>query len=377
MPQPSYSSRDLTRIVLSVVAIGVLVLGTGWIVSPFVSAFLWAAMIVISTWPLLLRLQVRLWGKRGMAAGVMTLALLLLLLVPIGFSVGALVGNVDRVVTWVGSLQTVEMPAPPRWLADVPLLGDRIVTAWKQIASQGPEGVTAQALPYARLFIRWLAAQIGGAGAMMLQFLLTVIICGVLYSHGETAARGVQKFAIRLAGSNGNRAVLLAASSIRGVAIGIVVTAIVQVLIAGTGLVIASIPGALLLSAVIFFLCLAQLGPALVMVPAVVWEFYTGSKLSGFILLGFALVSQIIDNIIRPILIRKGADLPLLLIFTGVIGGMISMGIMGIFLGPVILAVAYNLLKEWVENPLEPDEDAAPMNAPRLVRGDPHVDAAC
>jgi predicted PurR-regulated permease PerM len=194
---------------------------------------------------------------------------------------------------------------------------------------------------------------------MILQFLMTVIICAVLYTTGEAAARGVRKFATRLAGSNGDRAVLLAAGSIRGVAIGIVVTAVIQVLIAGAGLVIASIPGALLLSAVVLFLCLAQLGPALVMIPAVIWEFYTGPTLSGCILLVFALVSMTIDNVIRPILIRKGADLPLPLIFTGVIGGMIAMGIMGIFLGPVILAVTYDLLKAWVENPSEPDGDAA------------------
>lgn len=195
---------------------------------------------------------------------------------------------------------------------------------------------------------------------MILQFLLTVIMCAVLYTHGESAARGVRKFAARLAGSNGDRAVLLAANSIRGVAIGIVVTAIVQVLIAGAGLAIASIPGALFLCAAILFLCLAQLGPALIMLPAVAWVFYTGSTLSGFILLAFALVSMTIDNVLRPILIRKGADLPLLLIFTGVIGGMIGMGIMGIFLGPVILAVTFNLLEEWVEHRTEPEEDAAP-----------------
>jgi predicted PurR-regulated permease PerM len=95
------------------------------------------------------------------------------------------------------------------------------------------------------------------------------------------------------------------------------------------------------------------------MIPAVIWEFYTGSTLSGCVLLVFALVSMTIDQVMRPVLIRKGADLPLPLIFTGVIGGMIGMGIMGIFLGPVILAVAYDLLADWVENRSEPDEDAA------------------
>jgi predicted PurR-regulated permease PerM len=371
MPQSLFSSRDLTRATLSVGAIGALIVSTAWIVSPFVSSFLWATMIVISTWPVLLRLQARLRGKRGLAVFIMTVVLLLVLLVPLGFAVGALVGNRDRIVAWVSSLDEVALPPPPAWLSGIPLAGDEITTAWTRLAAQGPEGFGAQAAPYVRLFIQWLIAQMGAAGAMILQFLMTVIMCAVLYTTGETAARGVRKFATRLAGSNGDRAALLAAGAIRGVAMGIVVTAFVQVLIAGAGLLIASTPGAPLLCAAILLLCLAQLGPGLIMVPAVIWEFSTGSTLSGCILLVFALVSMTIDNFLKPVLIKKGADLPLPLIFAGVIGGMITMGIMGIFLGPVILAVTYELLADWVENRSETDADTGPGVAvkPRMVAG--------
>ena len=357
MSQPRYSSRDLTRVVLSVSAIATLIATTLWIVLPFATAFLWATVIVISTWRLLLSLQARLWGRRGMATAVLTVALLLVLLLPLGFSVGALVGNIDQIVTWVGSLDKLVMPAPPEWLAHIPVVGTKLVDRWQFLAAQGPGSVTAQALPYARVFIRWFATQIGGAGAMILQFLMTVIICAVLYMKGESVGHGVRLFFTRLAGSNGDRVVLLAANSIRGVAVGIVVTAAVQVLIGGTGLVVTAVPGAWLLAAVMLFLCLAQLGPAPIMIPAVIWQFYTGATWAGCILTAFALVAMLIDNFLRPVLIRKGADLPLLLIFSGVIGGMISMGIMGIFLGPVILAVTFDLLKAWVENRTEAEED--------------------
>jgi len=357
MPQSVSTSHDLTRTTLSVGAIGALIVSTAWIVRPFASAFLWATMIVISTWPVLLRLQARFRGKRGMAVFIMTVVLLLVLLVPLGFAVGALVANSERISAWVGSLAAVTLPPPPAWLSGIPLAGDKITATWKRLAAQGPEGLAAQVAPYVRLFIKWLLAQMGGAGAMILQFLMTVIMCAVLYTTGETAARGVRKFATRLAGSNGDRAALLAAGAIRGVAMGIVVTAFIQVLIAGAGLLIASTPGTPLLCAAILLLCLAQLGPGLIMVPAVIWEFSTGSTLSGFILLVFALVSMTIDNVVKPILIKKDADLPLPLIFAGVIGGMISVGIMGIFLGPVILAVTYELLADWVDNRSEPDAD--------------------
>jgi predicted PurR-regulated permease PerM len=358
VPQPNDSSHDLTRSVLSIGTIGLLIVSSAWIVRPFVTAFLWATVIVISTWPLLLSLQARLWGKRGMATTVMTLTLLLVFLIPLGLSVATFLGHMDQMVQWVSSLDQRVIPPPPEWVAGIPLVGDKIAVAWAQAASQGPGGVTAQVLPYAKSFIKWFAGELGGVASMTLQFLLTVIICGVLYANGETAGQGVRKFAARLAGSDGESAVLLAAATIRGVSIGIVVTALIQVFIAGIGLVIVSMPGALVLSVVILFLCLAQLGPALVMIPAVIFEFYTGSKISAFVLLPFALVSMTIDNVIRPILIRKGADLPLLLIFSGVIGGMISIGILGLFLGPVILAVTYNLLKRWVENRSAPDEEA-------------------
>jgi len=302
-----------------------------------------------------------------MAVFIMTAALLLVLLVPLGFAVGALVGNSDRFAAWVSSLHEVALPPPPAWLSGIPLAGDKITAAWASLAAQGPEGFAAQATPYVRVFIQWLIGQIGGAGAMILQFLMTAIICAVLYTTGETAARGVRKFATRLAGSNGDRAALLAAGAIRGVAMGIVVTAFVQVLIAGAGLLIASTPGAPLLCAAILLLCLAQLGPGLIMVPAVIWEFSTGTTLSGFILLVFALVSMTIDNVLKPVLIKKGADLPLPLIFAGVIGGMIGMGIMGLFLGPVILAVTYNLLKEWVDD--RPEREVGADSGPAPHRG--------
>jgi predicted PurR-regulated permease PerM len=359
MRQNGDSSRDLPRTILSVGAIGALIVATVWIVRPFLSAFLWAVMIVISTWPLLIRLQARLWGKRGMAAAVMTFALLLVLVVPLGFSVGALVGNIDSIVTWVSSLNKLEVPPPPVWLDRIPLAGPKALAVWQSLASEGPGGAAARMLPYASRFIRWFAAQIGGIGAMILQFLMTVVMCAVLYMKGDATARGVRKFARRLAGSNGDRAALLAANSIRGVAMGVVGTAIVQTLIAGTGFALSLTPGTLLLSAAVLILCLAQLGPMPVMLPAAAWKFYTGSTFSGWILLAFMLAASTTDNILRPILIRKGADLPLLLIFTGVIGGMISLGIIGIFVGPVILAVTYTLLQEWVEHRSEPDADVA------------------
>ena len=149
---------------------------------------------------------------------------------------------------------------------------------------------------------------------------------------------------------------------------GVIVTAIVQTLIATTGLYITSVPGAGLITAAVLILCLAQIGPLLVMLPAVIWKFSTGDSLSGFVLLAFTLLSGTIDNFLRPLLIKKGADLSLILIFAGVIGGMISIGVMGIFIGPVILAVTYVLLQDWVARGDQVEKEAVPAVPPKAAQ---------
>ena len=183
---------------------------------------------------------------------------------------------------------------------------------------------------------------------MFVQFLLTVVIAAVLYSGGETAARAVRGFAFRLAGQRGEEAAILAAKTIRGVALGVVLTALVQSLLGGIGFLVAGVPLPALLAAVIFIFALAQLPPVLVMGPAVFWLYWKGDPIWGTVLLVWTIVVSGVDNILRPLLIRKGVDLPLLLIFAGVLGGLIAFGIIGLFIGPVVLAVTYKLLEAWV-----------------------------
>ena len=183
---------------------------------------------------------------------------------------------------------------------------------------------------------------------MFLEFLLTVIISAILYVKGEAAASGVRHFARRLAGQQGEDMVALAAKTVRSVALGIVVTAVIQTSIGGLGLVIAGVPAPGLLMAVMFILGLAQLGSAPVLIPAVIWVYSKDGAMWGTILLVFSIVSITIDNVIRPVLIRKGADLPLVMIFAGVIGGLVAFGVIGLFIGPIVLAVSYTLLESWV-----------------------------
>ena len=351
------SSPNLTRTTLAVLFIGILIAACFWVLRPFLSSLIWAAMLVIATWPLFLKLQARLWGKRWLALTVMTVLLLLLLFLPIIFSVLTIVEHADQVIAWCKSLPETKIPAPPEWLDKIPVAGHWLVEHWQKFAAATPDELaklSKSLAPHATKVVTWFVSKAGGFGLLLLHFLLSVIIAGVLFMHGETVATGIRAFARRLAGRQGEEAAILSAKAIRGVALGIVVTALVQSTLGGIGLFFAGVPGALLFTAVMLLLCIMQIGPGLVLIPAAIWLFWNGHTITGTIFSIWAVLVTMIDNFLRPVLIRRGADLPLMLILVGVIGGLIAFGIIGLFVGPVILAVTYTLLKAWVQGDPQP-----------------------
>jgi predicted PurR-regulated permease PerM len=344
--------QDIARTTLAVVCLGGMIVGSLWVLWPFVAAAIWATMIVVATWPILLAVQAWLWRRRSLAVIVMAAVLLLGLVVPLSLAITAIVGNADVIVGWATSLASFRLPPPPAWLEELPLIGAKLVGAWQELVSN-PEEVSSRLAPYARGAVIWLVGVVGGAAGLTLQFLLIVAIAALLYARGEGFADFMRRFAIRLAGERGDHAVHLAGAAIRAVALGVVVTALVQTILAGIGLALTGVPFAAVLTAAIMMLCIAQLGPVLVLVPAVAWLYWKGDAGWGTVLLVWTLFVGAIDNVLRPILIRKGADLPLPLILAGVIGGLIGFGIIGIFIGPVVLAVTYTLLVDWVQSEVD------------------------
>lgn len=348
------TQRDLTQTTLAVLFIGLLIAASFWIVWPFLSALIWATMVVVATWPLMLQVQARLGGSRMLAVAVMTLSLLLVLLIPMSLAIVTLVDNADRIIGWSKWLAETRVPAPPHWVAGIPLIGDRIQQFWLQFVASGIQDLAIKLVPYAKGITRWFVAEVGGFGVLFFQFLLTVLIAAILYAGGESAATWVKQFGLRLAGEKGVGAVVLAGQAIRGVALGVVVTALAQSILGGIGLAISGVPMVAVLTALMFMLCIAQLGPVFILLPAVGWLFWSGDTGWGIFLLVWTLVVGTLDNVLRPYLIRKGADLPMLLMFVGVIGGMVSFGLVGIFVGPVVLAVTYTLLDAWVQGDKQP-----------------------
>jgi predicted PurR-regulated permease PerM len=350
---------DLTRTTLAVLFVAGLIAACFWILRPFLPAIIWATTLVVATWPVMLRVQHRLWNRRGLAVAIMTFALLLVFVVPFWLAITTIIENFDRIVEWGTSLKSFKLPPAPEWLAAVPLFGERAAQFWESIAATGVEPLVAKAAPYAGDAASWFVAALGGLGIIFVQFVLTVVIAAIMYVGGERAAAAAQRFGHRLAGERGKQSVLLAGQAIRSVALGVVVTAVAQSVLGGIGIAIAGVPLAAVLTAVMFMLCIAQFGPLPVLVPVVIWLYWSGQSGWGTFLLVWTIVVGSLDNILRPILIRKGAHLPFVLLLAGVIGGLIAFGLVGIFLGPVVLAVGYTLLQSWMAEDIIPHDEVA------------------
>jgi predicted PurR-regulated permease PerM len=318
------------------------------VVQPFLAATVWATTLVIATWPLMVRTQNVVGGKRWLAVLIMTTGLLLIVLLPLSFAIAAIIAHSNRIVALIVALPDFRLPQPPDWLGNVPMIGDAAVLQWQTAADSGLRDLAHQITPYVGTISQWFVGAAGSVGGLFVHLLLTIAIATVLYATGERAMDWCIRFGQRLAGERGEEIVRLAGMAIRSVALGVVVTAVAQSLVAGIGLWLAGVPQAGVLSAAILLLCIAQLGPTLVMVPAVIWLFVVGATWAGIVLVVFTVLAVGLDSVLRPVLIKRGAKLPLLLILTGVIGGLLAFGLLGLFLGPVVLAVTYTLLQHWI-----------------------------
>ncbi|GDX06542.1 AI-2E family transporter YdiK [Buttiauxella selenatireducens] len=347
--------KDLLQILLSVLFISVMIIACLWIVRPFVLGFAWAGTIVIATWPLMLRVQKLMWGKRSLAVAVMTLLLLMLFVIPVALLVNSLVDNSGPVIAWA-TTGNMELPKF-EWLNSIPLIGNSLYSGWNTLVDSGGSAIMAKIRPYIGTTTTWFLGQAIHVGSFLMHCGLMLLFSVLLYAKGETLGNGIRHFSFRLAGKRGDAAVLLAGQAVRAVALGVVVTALVQSVLGGVGLAIAGIPNATLLTVVMLMCCLVQIGPLLVLIPSIVWLYWTGDNTWGTVLLVWSCVVGTMDNVIRPVLIRMGADLPMILILSGVIGGLIAFGMIGLFIGPVLLAVSYRLISVWMHEAPPPQDD--------------------
>ena len=356
-PEPGHHRQDPTRIILLLIFVGGLSLCSLWVMRPFLPATIWAATIVVAIWPLLLRLQKFVGGSRGLAVALMTLIVLILFVVPFWLAVTTILGHIDSLTGLARAVVAFRIPPVPHWVPEMPLVGAKAAEFWAKFQNQGIGTMLPRTTPYVGSVAQWFLGSIGSFGRLLLQFLLTTAIVAVMSTHGEAGARIASQFGHRLAGDRGQQMVVLAGRAIRAVALGVMLTSLADAVVGGIGLMIAGVPLAPVLTAVMFIFCVAQAGPGVVLIPAVIWMYVSGRYLMGTVLLVVTIIAIAIDNLLRPMLIKKEANLPMLLVLVGVLGGLAAFGLVGLFIGPAVLAVSYTLLRAWIaedETPVPP-----------------------
>jgi predicted PurR-regulated permease PerM len=342
----STSRAELVGSLFLVLCVGALVAGAFSVLRPFLPALVWASIIAVATWPVLDRLQVWCGGRRRLAIALLSLVLFIVIVVPVTWLITTLITHAPEFGDLVSRWITGPTPAPPAWLLRLPF-GERLAQEWQEVFAKSPGSWAEQLRPYALNSVQWIGSHIGTVGSLMLEFLLTMVLVVVLYVHGEALAAWVRVAARRIGGARGEASVLLAGGAMGAIAAGVVLTALAQALLSGLGLWICGVPAAAVLMSLAFVLCIVQLGPLLVLVPAIAWLFWRGDTGWGIALTVWSVALSTGDSILRSYLIQRGAKLPFMLILAGVIGGLLAFGVVGIFIGPIVLAVSTRLLKSW------------------------------
>lgn len=342
------NTNDLLKLILNLLLIGLFIIITYRIVEPFLFGFFWAVMVVIATWPLMIKIQNKLFHKRWLSLLVMALILAFVCVIPFLLIISSVAQNGHYLIEWAKSLSHHELPTLD-WLNSIPMFGEELHQKWLELIKTDGSDLMSNVQPYIGTMIKWLIEQVTNLGIFIFHAGVMIIFSLLLFLKGESITKYVYVFANRLSKQYGETTVTLAGQSIRAVALGVVVTAITLALIGGLSFVLTNMPLAGLVTLVLFICCVAQIGPVVVMLGCIIWQFWSGHTASGIILIVVAVILTTLDSVMRAYLIKKGADLPFLLILFGVIGGLLGFGIMGLFIGPVVLALTYKIIQTWVD----------------------------
>jgi predicted PurR-regulated permease PerM len=329
-----------------------LVAGCAAVLLPFVSALILAAVLCFSTWPAFVELTQFVGGRRTLAAILMVVVLAAAIVVPFAILGSHLVDNVGAVVTAAHRLLAEGPPPPPAWLGKIPLVGGRIRAYWIDLSQDVASQATALEQVIGTL-AKW-ALEFGKLlGQGLLEIGLSLIICFFLYRDGSALARRLNQAAFRICGSEAERLVTIAALTVRGVVYAMIGTSLIQGVLFGLGFLIAGVPGAFVLGFATFILSFLPAGTALVWIPASIWLYRQDAVTwAVFIAIWGILVGGLLDNLLRPILMRGTGSTPIILILLGMLGGTLAFGFVGLFIGPTLLAIGHGLLQVWTDGVL-------------------------
>jgi len=318
------------------------------ILKPFLMLILWGVILAVAIHPLFNWLKVKLGNRKKLAAGLVTLLLLLIILLPIillGGSMADAIGYMKDSLTTGKSL----IPPPPETVRAYPLVGPKLFEVW-QHASENLAEVAKEYQAQIMTGASWFISTLTNAGMGVLMFIVSIIISGVFLVFADPGADATRRIAIRLIGERGIETVANAEITIRNVARGILGVAFIQAFLAGIGFLVAGIPGAGLWALISFVLAIVQIGVGPIVIGVCIYAFLKLSMLTAILLTVWCAPLLVIDNVLKPILLARGAPVPMLVIFLGAIGGFITFGTIGLFVGAVVLSLGYNLFELWLKS---------------------------
>lgn len=343
------------EIIAGIVVLALLVIGCLLVLRPFLSALLWAGILSYATWPAYRRLLKLCRGRRSLASFTMVTLVTLVLVVPFLLVGASLADNVARGFAAIRNVLSQGLPDPPAWVESLPVAGPELHSSWAGMAHDGDMlvGSLRDLLGRSKGF---LLAQGVLVGRGVLDLTLSVLIAFFFYRHGENAVLRAHEAGRRIIGERTQHLLQVVGQTVNGVVYGVIGTALAQGILAGLGFWAAGVPAPMLLGLLTFFAAVIPGGPPLIWIPAVAWVYAHGHP-TRCVLLGLwgLLAISGIDNVLRPWIVSRGSKLPFILVLLGMIGGILAFGFIGVFLGPVLLAVAHTLASEWLhEEPKAP-----------------------
>ncbi|MFL1527628.1 AI-2E family transporter [Pseudomonas sp. O230] len=362
MEPSSISEKTLTRTLLDVFIraglIAVLVLFCFEIFSPFRDLMLWSLILAITLYPLQERLKGPLGQKEGRIATLIILIAIVILMVPIYLLGTSIADSVDHAMEMVKG-GDFHIPPPAESVASWPLVGQPLSDLWLQASTNLPD-LTAKYIPQIKHVSLTLLSKLAGVGMGFLTFIFALIIAGIFMAHGKSGSRSAVQIASRVGGpARGPKIAALCTATIRAVALGVVGIAFIQMLLVGLGFVFKGIPGAGLLALAVLLLGIMQLPVTLITLPVIAFVFATeGANTATIVFAIYVFVAGLVDNVLKPLLLGRGVDVPMPVVLIGALGGMVTSGIIGLFIGPVVLAVGYQLFWQWVQD--RPSEVGGP-----------------
>ncbi|KHT63082.1 hipothetical membrane protein [Photobacterium gaetbulicola] len=346
----------------SAIRIGLLIILIGWtygIIKPFVIPVLWGAIIAVALMPLTLKLEGVMKGRRGLSATVLALIGIAILVVPLVIVMGSIFDGIVSLTEFLQN-ESVKLPGPTPRVGEIPLIGGKLHSTWSLFATNMEQALVRYGEEI-KAGVSAFAGALGSGLVTVVMFIISLLIAAGFMAHSEAMAKAVKQVSVRVVGKHGEEWAGLIAATIRSVLLGVVGVAFIQSILIGAAMFVFQIPAAGLITFAVFILAIAQLPALLIVLPVIVYVFSYMDTTPATIFTVWVLLAGLSDNLLKPMLMGRGVEIPMPVILIGAIGGMISAGIIGLFIGAVILAIWYELFMTWMKMPQQSDE---PLSGP-------------